>query len=144
MNWAKSHWRAIAISTILFFVGIGIGANSSTESETVASERTVTVVETETVEGETVTAAAPEPEEDEAPADEIPGDGTYIVGQDIKPGRYRASGGETCYWARLKDTEGGIDSIIANNISPGQSVVTIKPTDAAFQTSGCGTFTRIG
>jgi hypothetical protein len=57
-------------------------------------------------------------------------------------GRYRASGGDTCYSARLKDAEGDIDSIIANNTSEGQSVVTIKPTDAAFETSGCGTFTK--
>ena len=30
-----------------------------------------------------------------------PGDGTWRVGLDIKPGTYRSPGGEACHWARL-------------------------------------------
>lgn len=72
------------------------------------------------------------------------GEGTFIVNEDVQPGRYkaRASGSNSCYWARLKDDSGESDSIIANNISQGSAVVTIKPSDGAFETSGCTTWVR--
>jgi hypothetical protein len=64
------------------------------------------------------------------------GDGTYIVGTDILPGTYK-SDGQSGYWARLKNTEGGLDSIITNKYSSGgPQTVTIKKTDKAFETSG--------
>jgi hypothetical protein len=72
-------------------------------------------------------------------------DGTWLVGADIAPGRYRATvpAGGHCYWARLRNTTGGSDSIIANDLKDkGQSVVTILKSDNAFETSGCGTWTR--
>jgi hypothetical protein len=65
-------------------------------------------------------------------------EGTYMVGKDIKPGRYRSNGSDTCYWARLKGVSGETDDIIANSISPGPQVVVIKRSDVAFMTSGCG------
>jgi hypothetical protein len=34
--------------------------------------------------------------------------------------------------------------VIDNNISDGQQVVRILPTDTAFMTRGCGTWTKIG
>jgi len=72
-------------------------------------------------------------------------DGTWEVGTGpgkIRPGTWRSSGGEGCYWARLRTTDGTLDSIIANSMPSGQAVVTIKPTDAAFESRGCGTWTR--
>jgi hypothetical protein len=66
-------------------------------------------------------------------------DGTWLVNKDIKPGQYRSantSGG--CYWARLKSTDGTLDSILANDNASGPAVVTIKPTDGAFTSSRCG------
>jgi hypothetical protein len=73
----------------------------------------------------------------------VPDEGTLVVGTDIKPGTYRAtvpSDSLDCYWARLKDTSGNFGSIIANGIvRPGGRVtVTIKKTDGAFETTGCG------
>ena len=67
------------------------------------------------------------------------GPGTFIVGDDISPGRYkaRAQAGGLCYWARLKDDSGEFESIIANNTTEGSASVTIKPSDGAFETSGC-------
>ncbi|MCW6005368.1 hypothetical protein K1W54_12360 [Micromonospora sp. CPCC 205371] len=75
------------------------------------------------------------------------GDGTWIVGEDIAAGQYRAAVPQDsfgCYWARLKDTSGSFDAIIANhNAEPGtQTVVTIAPTDKAFQSRGCGSWRR--
>lgn len=77
----------------------------------------------------------------------FPGDGTYLVGTDVKAGTYRSptptSG--NCYWARLSTTDGaGTDGILANNNSAGPSVVTIQKTDKAFNTSGCEAWTKVG
>ena len=66
-------------------------------------------------------------------------DGTWLVNKDIKPGQYKtanADGG--CYWARLKNTEGTVASILANGNPGGPTVVTIKPTDVAFESARCG------
>lgn len=72
------------------------------------------------------------------------GEGTFIVGDDIRPGRYkaRADGDGSCYWARLKNDTGDSDSIIANNVSEGAASVTIKSSDGAFETSGCTPWVR--
>lgn len=70
------------------------------------------------------------------------GDGAYIVGKHIKPGRYRADGGaDMCYWARVKHFKGGgIDGIITNGNTAG--MIEIKPGDAGFMTYGCGTWSQ--
>lgn len=70
------------------------------------------------------------------------GPGTYVVGKDIKPGTYKTAGPAdpsipNCYWARLKDTSGDFQSILANNNTQGPTTVTIKSTDGAFETAGC-------
>jgi hypothetical protein len=70
------------------------------------------------------------------------GDGVYIVRTDITPGRYRSSGGDGCYWARLKGFGGGIGGVIANGNVTGRAVVTILPSDKGFQSSGCGDWRR--
>src|SRR5664280_1652948 len=79
-----------------------------------------------------------------AVSNEISGDGTYTVGTDIKPGTYKSSGGDTCYWARLSSTDGSLGSIIANDVGNGQSVVTIQASDKAFETNRCGTWKKTG
>ena len=66
------------------------------------------------------------------------GDGTWIVGTDLTPGLYAASGGSPCYWARLKGFSGNLDDIIANELGSGRLIVEIKVTDAGFLTRGCG------
>ena len=60
--------------------------------------------------------------------------GTYVVGEDIRPGTYKARANDWgCYWARL--TRG--NDIIDNHFGEGRAVVTIQPVDYAFETSGC-------
>jgi hypothetical protein len=71
------------------------------------------------------------------------GEGTYIVGTDIEPGTYRNSGSSGCYFARLSDFTGGLNSIIANGNTDDPTVVTIKPTDAGFESQACGTWTML-
>jgi hypothetical protein len=75
----------------------------------------------------------------------ILGNGSYLVGSDFLPGTYRSSGNtESCYWERARSADGAAGSIIANDISKGQLIVTISGSDSVFQTSRCKTWTRIG
>lgn len=63
--------------------------------------------------------------------------GTYMVNADIKPGIYRGEGGSntfsSCYFARLKDLTGGLESVLANENAMGQFYVEILPTDYAIE-----------
>lgn len=83
------------------------------------------------------------------PASSITSDGTYLVGKDIRSGQWKAqvpADSLGCYWERMKNTDGDFDSILANETvdAGGQAVVTIKATDKAFKTDGCGTWKRVG
>ncbi|CAM4298256.1 hypothetical protein MB901379_03203 [Mycobacterium basiliense] len=71
----------------------------------------------------------------------IAGDGTYRVGVDIQPGTYRSPGGSDCYWERLRGLGGSVEDVIANGAGTGQQLVQIKPSDVAFKTQGCPTWT---
>lgn len=66
------------------------------------------------------------------------GDGMWIVGTDVAAGTWTAPGGEGCYWARLADFTGGVDSIIANDFDTRNPVVTISSDDAGFDSGDCG------
>ena len=93
------------------------------------------------------TLAIGEPPADDPPPDggAVPtfGDGTYRVGTEILPGRYRTTTlGDLCAWSRLTGFSGEFDDLIAIQLPDGASaLVDIAPTDAGFQTSGCGTWT---
>lgn len=67
--------------------------------------------------------------------------GINLVGVDVQPGTYR-SDGANCYWARLSGTNGTLDDIIAN--SNGPTVVTIDPSDVAFESRYCAPWTQVG
>jgi hypothetical protein len=76
--------------------------------------------------------------------------GVYEVGTaegQAKPGKYKSPGPNlddaipTGYYARLKHNDGSLEDIIANNISQGPSVVTVKPGDGYVEVQGC-TFTQ--
>jgi hypothetical protein len=71
------------------------------------------------------------------------GDGTFIVGKDIAAGRWRSSGGQGCYWARLKGFGEVLDDLIANDNVSGQAIVEIRSGDAGFSSHRCGTWTKI-
>lgn len=71
------------------------------------------------------------------------GDGKFRVGTDIQPATYRLrSPSSACYWARLKGFSGELGDIIANENLTGYGIVTIGPSDAGFQTSGCGGWSK--
>jgi hypothetical protein len=72
------------------------------------------------------------------------GQGTFIVGTDMKPGTYRSSKGDGCYWARLRNFTGQLGGIIANDFRlSGRATVTIRGTDKGFTSSRCGTWSKV-
>ncbi len=79
----------------------------------------------------------------------IPGDGTFLVGEEIIPGRYRSpgpsSGSLFCYHARLSSVSAaGIEGIIENDNSQGPVVVDVKAGDEALEVSRCRPFEKVG
>ena len=77
------------------------------------------------------------------------GDGTYEVNADIVPGTYKTTvptSGRSCYWKRLKDFNGAAGSILDNGTAKAGSPVTVKilQSDAGFEATACGTWTKTG
>ena len=75
------------------------------------------------------------------------GDGTYLVGAEIAPGRYHASDPTgSCYWTRLGSFDGDRYFGYANSddiLGYGSlAIVDILETDAGFRSSGCGTWSE--
>jgi hypothetical protein len=72
-------------------------------------------------------------------------DGTYVVGKDIRPGLYLtlgAGGGGMCSWSRLSSIgSGDASNVIDRGESSDAQYVLIAPTDTAFETHGCQTWT---
>jgi hypothetical protein len=73
-------------------------------------------------------------------------DGTWRVSDEVKPGTYTATvpEGGLCYYARLRGFSGDPDELISNEVGQaGERVrVTIKKTDAGFETHDCGEWVR--
>jgi len=114
-------------------------APPSTEADSTSVVPTTTPTTTTTT---TTTTAAPTTVATTVPPTPPPtlpgvGDGTFIVGRDIQPGRYLAVNLSLCYWARLTDASGSLESIIANDNATGQALVDIAPTDGLFQSNRC-------
>ncbi|MCH7232186.1 hypothetical protein L0U85_15165 [Glycomyces sp. L485] len=79
--------------------------------------------------------------EDEIEENTIPGDGIWVVGDEVEPGTYKAQGsGSACYWARL----GSLDTsdILDNHFGSAKVTVELHNSDAAFETSGCGSWVK--
>jgi hypothetical protein len=73
--------------------------------------------------------------------------GTYFVGAtlDVAPGTWQSTGGNGCYWARLRSFTGTFSDIIANDFGNAPTIVTISPSDVGFETNaGCGQWNKIG
>ncbi|NUO56012.1 MAG: hypothetical protein HOV78_05075 [Hamadaea sp.] len=64
-------------------------------------------------------------------------DGMLFVGKDVFPGTYSTTvpdGAVGCYWARLKDTDGELESVIANHVAmAGPISITVKKSDYAVE-----------
>jgi hypothetical protein len=66
--------------------------------------------------------------------------GIYLIGRDIQPGMYKGEAGpdvmESCYWARLTDVSGELNSIISNENAVGQFYIQVLDSDFALKV-GC-------
>lgn len=75
-----------------------------------------------------------------APAKKVQawGAGMYQVGTDIPAGSYktRNEDKDLCYWERLRNDTGELDSIIANDMVTGPGRVTVKGSDKFVKFSG--------
>lgn len=69
-------------------------------------------------------------------------DGTYHVGQDIKPGEWRTNGnddgsGMGCYWERDRSLSGSLDDTIANDNISGSAIVQLNSGEYFKVNGGC-------
>jgi hypothetical protein len=133
-----------------FLTGLGVGnavgqANAPVRQQQVAGihpqARTVTV--TAYVTPTTSPDAVPSPVAAPPPAQPRTSfsDGTYEVGVDIAPGRYKTAGDGFCYWERAKSDSGELSSILANDNVDGPATVTVK-TGEFFKSKRCGTWMK--
>ena len=75
-----------------------------------------------------------------APADRL-GEGTWLVGAEVQPGVWTASGGGTCYWERVSSFGGELTDVI----QAGDALtVTIEAADLGFRSRRCGTWSLTG
>lgn len=73
-------------------------------------------------------------------ATEVPGDGIWLVGEDVEPGTYQAEGHEWCLWSRISGWTPDISSVIKGGAS---KKATIEEGDLGFVTEGCGAWTKV-
>jgi hypothetical protein len=67
-------------------------------------------------------------------------DGTWLVGEEMAPGIWRAIRSRSCSWKRLASIEGDTDIVAA---SGSYLTVELMQFDAAFVSEGCGWWTQI-
>lgn len=156
--WRKTWkgWWLLGIVALVIGLGIGAaakGTSTKTLTRTVAGPTTTaTATTTATVAGPTVTATATVTARRTVTRTVTPqpassfGDGTYVVGTDVHPGRYKTDGqGDLdlgCYWARDGDLAG--ENILANGIVTGPTTVEVRSGDTAFEVSGGCQWAEVG
>lgn len=129
------------------FVGVLIGIVGSSGDNSAKLSSATTVTETITATATQTMPAAASGTTTRAPSNAggaatIPGEGTFQVGDEVKPGTYRTDGpansgaSDTCYWERAKNASGEPESIISNGITAGPARVDIKEGEI-FKSQGC-------
>ncbi len=144
----RSKLKTPAIAAAAGILGLIVGAAGGGSSDATTTSAAPAPATTITVAGapapapaaETVTVTA-KPVAPAGPSGSILEDGVFLIGSDVKAGTYKSAGGDLCYWARLKDVSGS--GIIVNGFGGGRQVVSIKSSDKAFKTEGCGEWKRI-
>jgi hypothetical protein len=73
----------------------------------------------------------------------IPGNGTFWVGTDVRPGLYHSYRNRVnCAWTRAKDASGETGSIIARDVAKGDAYVDLERGEF-FNTSQCTVWRRV-
>lgn len=120
----------VIIASFVSCTGISKPLPAAGPSSTVATSST------------TSTTAAPAPVQAAGPLSEF-GKGTYEVGADIKPGKYKTAGPthddymKMCYWSRNKNSSGDFGSIIANGTPQGPGVLTVNKGEVLEVSGTC-------
>lgn len=155
--WWKRTWVIAASAAI---VGVGIGGASagtkakveavpgptvtSTITTTATSTVSVTATATPTVIKTVATKTRTATVTYTPPPPATFGNGTYVVGEDIQPGRYKADAGSSyCAWIRASD-QSGSDIIDLGNSTGGPLSVVIEASDGSFVVQGDCEFHRVG
>ncbi|MFD3520165.1 hypothetical protein [Streptomyces sp. NPDC058653] len=148
-SWARKR-VVVPAALIVFAVGAAAGAAGASGNGDGTAEAKPGPTVTVTAEPAAPAEGGEAPPEDKPGAEKpkdaksvtIPGEGTFVVGEDVQPGTYKTSGPSdseypNCYWARLRSTSGDFEDIISNGTPSGQTTVTISGGDGAFETTGC-------
>ena len=141
-------WPTVIITAVAALSLGGIIGNVGDTGPTAEPSATATASKPAEAKSGPSASKAPEAKKTTEPvAESTMGEGTYQIGVDAKPGRYKTQAPQdsaNCYWERLKDDRGGFDSIIANNnVNPGARVsITVKQGEF-FNSHGCGTRTMV-
>ena len=92
------------------------------------------------------------------PMDPIPGDGFFLVGQDISPGLYNTAGTASlfgvwindvptqdsmCAWFAYSTPDANKDHVVATNMSIGPMYANINSSVKAFESHNCQPWTRV-
>ena len=72
----------------------------------------------------------------------IPGDGTWLIGRQIKRGTYKTAGSSICLWQRLVGGAAGW-VVVDGAFEPGPQVVVLGKGDVAFASQGCGPWVMV-
>ena len=71
--------------------------------------------------------------------------GTWLVPDEIAPGKWQNSDvAEGCSWAKLSSLSGEPSAVIASGVADSIGTMDITGSERAFDSRGCGTWTRIG
>ncbi|HWD83303.1 MAG TPA: hypothetical protein VG497_30595 [Kribbella sp.] len=73
----------------------------------------------------------------------IHGDGTFVVGKQVKAGSYRTAGGPRCRWARLDDLRGLPGSVRDSGPAPTWTQVDLIDGVVGFETHGCAEWVMV-
>ncbi|GAB2690412.1 hypothetical protein [Nocardia thraciensis] len=139
-------WPWLLLGLLVLMLGgclaaVAVGVDTANRAASTTAARTPFALPVVPAHSPTTTPAPPPTPA--GPAAVIRKDGTYVIGVDIQPGTWRTEGASFCYWERVKNLSGGVGSILDNSAASGQQVVTILPTDKAFKSRGCGTWTLV-
>jgi hypothetical protein len=141
-------WPTVIITAVAALSLGGIIGNVGDTGPTAEPSATATASKPAEAKSAPSASKAPEAKKTTEPvAESTIGEGTYQIGVDAKPGRYKTTvpqNSSGCYWERTKDDSGDMDSIIANDtVNPGARASITVNSGEFFKSSGCGTWTRV-
>jgi hypothetical protein len=141
-------WPTVIITAVAALSLGGIIGNVGDTAPTAEPSATSTASKPAEAKSAPSASKAPEAKKtSERVAESTIGEGTYQIGVDAQPGRYKTTvpqNSSGCYWERTKDDSGDMDSIIANDtVNPGARASITVNSGEFFKSSGCGTWTRV-